>query len=59
MQIQYQDIAKKNKKHDPYDEVLKDADVMSHCLYNFDFPIAKHEKERLNNILVELNCIKE
>ena len=27
--------------HDPYDELLKDADVMDHCLYNVDLPIEK------------------
>jgi uncharacterized protein len=39
---------------DPYDEVLKDGDVMSHCLYNADFPVNKKEIERLEKILTEL-----
>ena len=32
--------------HEPYDELLKDADVMDHCLYNTAFPIAQWETER-------------
>lgn len=37
-----------------YDELLKDADVMDHCFYNNDFPIADWEIERYNNLLMEL-----
>jgi len=40
----------------PYDEILKDGDVMSHCLYNNDYPINKKEIERYRNILNELGC---
>jgi 8-oxo-dGTP pyrophosphatase MutT (NUDIX family) len=45
-----------NKKsvHEPYDELLKDADVMDHCFYNADFPVAEWEIERYTNILIEL-----
>jgi len=25
----------------PYDELLKDADVMSHCLYNHNFTVSE------------------
>jgi len=39
-----------------YDELLKDADVMYHCLYDPDEPIKKKEIERYKNILVELGC---
>jgi uncharacterized protein len=42
--------------HDPYDEVLKDGDVMSHCLYNAGFPVNEKETDRPKNILTELNC---
>jgi uncharacterized protein len=42
---------------EPYDEVLKDGDVMSHCLYNTGFPINDKEKERYKNILLELGCV--
>jgi len=44
--------------HEPYDEVLKDADVMSHCFYNPDFPISKWEMERYKNILDELGIAR-
>jgi len=40
--------------HTPYDEVLKDADVLSHCFYNPDFTIAAYEIERYKNLLDEL-----
>lgn len=45
----------KSTIHDPYDELLKDADVMDHCFYNIDFSIAEGEKERYKNILAEFN----
>jgi uncharacterized protein len=45
----------KNAIHDPYDELLKDADVMDHCFYNADFPIADREVIRYRNLLKELN----
>ena len=44
----------KNKVANTYDEILKDADVLHHCLYNPGFPVAEHEKERFQNILAEL-----
>ena len=37
----------------PYDELLKDADVMDHCLYNADFPIAEWELNRYESLLKE------
>ncbi len=43
----------KNSLHGSYDELLKDADVLDHCLYNADFPIAEQEKERYRNLLKE------
>ena len=45
--------SKKRKIHDPYDEVLKDADVMDHCFYNPVFPILEKEIVRYNNLLAE------
>lgn len=39
--------------HEPYDELLKDADVMDHCLYNPAFPVAPKEKERYRKLLIE------
>lgn len=43
----------KKTVHGLYDEILKDADVMSHCFYNDDFPIAEWEMARYKNLLVE------
>ena len=40
--------------HSVYDELLKDADVMDHCLYNNDFPVAEWEVDRYNHLFVEL-----
>ena len=42
--------------HEPYDELLKDADVLSHCFYNPDFPISEWEIERYKNLVDELGC---
>lgn len=39
--------------HEPYDELLKDADVMDHCLYNTAFPVAQREMERYCKLLME------
>lgn len=38
----------------PYDELLKDADVMSHCLYNPGFSVKAHERERYRKLCWEL-----
>ena len=46
----------KKAVHEPYDELLKDADVMSHCFYNHDFPVSNHEFDRYKNLLIELGC---
>ena len=35
------------------DEILIDADVLQHCLYNPLFPIKKSEAERYNRLLAE------
>ncbi len=43
----------KNHIHEPYDELLKDADVIDHCLYNPAFPIAPWEMERYRHLLIE------
>ena len=39
--------------HSAFDEVLKDADVLQHCLYNPFFPVMEHEKCRFQNLLTE------
>ncbi|MDR2736671.1 MAG: HD domain-containing protein [Gracilibacteraceae bacterium] len=48
--------SKKHIVHEPYDEVLKDADVLEHCLYNPDFPVSEKEMARFNNLLEEFSC---
>lgn len=40
--------------HSAFDELLKDADVLQHYLYNPLFPVMEHEKCRLQNLLTEL-----
>ena len=45
----------KGTVHEPYDELLKDADVMDHCFYNADFPVAEWEVVRYKNLLIEFN----
>jgi uncharacterized protein len=37
-----------------YDEILKDADVLQHYLYNTNFLINENEKDRLDILLKEL-----
>ena len=46
----------KSSIHEPYDEILKDADVLSHCFYNLDLPVSEWEAERYKNLLIELGC---
>jgi len=48
--------SKKRKTHGPYDEVLKDGDVMDHCFYNPVFPILEKEVVRYHNLLREFGC---
>lgn len=49
--------SKKRKVHDgAYDELLKDADVLSHCLHDTDYPVIEKEALRYNNLLKELGC---
>jgi HD superfamily phosphodiesterase len=46
--------SKKRKFHEPYDELLKDADVMSHCFYNTGFQLIDKDVDRYEKLLVEL-----
>jgi len=46
----------KSLTHEPYDEILKDADVLSHCFYNPSLPVSESEAERYKNLLIELGC---
>jgi hypothetical protein len=43
----------KGKQHDPFSEVLIDADVLQHYLYNPLFDVAEHEKLRFENLKSE------
>lgn len=38
----------------PFDEVLKDGDVLSHCLYNPLIEPKRHEEDRFRKIMEEL-----
>jgi uncharacterized protein len=38
----------------PYNEILKDADVLQHYLYNTSFPIKENEMNRMNLLFKEL-----
>lgn len=41
--------------HAPFAEVLIDADVLQHCLYDPAEPVAEHEKVRFARLQTELN----
>jgi len=43
----------KGSIHSAFDEVLIDADVLQHCLFNFTMPIAEWEKVRFANLAKE------
>ena len=43
----------KSATHSAFYEVLIDADVLQHCLYNPLFPVMEHEKSRFQNLLSE------
>ncbi len=47
----------KQNVHGEYDELLKDADVLDHCHYNPDFPVAEHELERYTKLMTELGIV--
>lgn len=44
--------------HSAFDEVLKDADVLQHCLYNTLYPVMEHEKCRFQNLLTEFGILR-
>lgn len=43
----------KMETNSPFDDVLIDADVLEHCLYNPLFEVAEHEKERFEKLRSE------
>lgn len=46
--------SRKEKVHEPYDEVLKDADVLHHRLYNTRLPAKADEDERYRKVMLEM-----
>ncbi|WP_238883791.1 HD domain-containing protein [Clostridium sp. YIM B02551] len=53
-------ISKHSNKYNidnEYDEVLKDADVLQHYLYNTSFEVSEKEKNRLSKVLGELGIV--
>ena len=45
----------KNGNFSAFDEILIDADVMQHVLYNYSAPIMEHEKARFAKLTKEFN----
>jgi len=45
----------KAKVHGEYDELLKDADVLQHCLYNTQIPPSMKDEERFRKLLAEFS----
>lgn len=43
----------KAQTHEIMDEILIDADVMQHCLYNPLFEVKEHEKDRFKRLMKE------
>ena len=43
--------------HSDFSEVLKDADVFQHCLYNPMFEIKAHEKDRYEKLKAEFGIV--
>jgi HD superfamily phosphodiesterase len=43
----------KKNKHTDFTEILIDADVIQHHLYNISLPLFENEKERLENLKIE------
>lgn len=47
----------KGNIHTKFDEVLIDADVLQHYLYNTTLPVLDHEKHRYENLLKEFRML--
>jgi len=45
--------SKKSSVHDPYSELVKDADVLSHYFYNVSYPVFEKDRERLKALAAE------
>lgn len=49
--------SEKEAVHSDFSEVLKDADVFQHCLYNPMFEIKAHEKSRYEKLKAEFGIV--
>jgi len=49
----------KDGKFSAFDEILIDADVMQHVLYNYSAPIMENEKERFARLAEEFSLVKD
>ena len=47
----------KGTVHPNFNEILKDADVLQHCLYNPLFEIMPHEKDRYEKLKIEFGIV--
>lgn len=47
----------KGKIHTSFDEILIDADVLQHCLYNPLFEVPEHERVRFENLKSEFGLL--
>jgi hypothetical protein len=47
----------KDSKNSSFDEILIDADVLQHCIYNPLFDVAEHEKQRYENLKLEFGIL--
>ena len=45
--------SKKRSVHDAYSELIKDADVLSHCFYNISFPALEKDQARFEALKKE------
>ncbi len=48
--------SRKEAVHEPYDEILKDADVLHHRLYNTQLPTKADEEQRYRRVMAELGA---
>lgn len=49
--------SEKGLVHTDFNEILKDADVLQHCLYNPMFEIMPHEKNRYEKLKIEFDIV--
>lgn len=47
----------KETVHEPFDELLKDGDVLQHCMYESTAPVAEKERQRFDQLCRELHLM--